>query len=88
MNNCYSISIGCRSFDILDITTALGLVFYFENEIGLTSEQEKPKYFIECEQYGKYFTQAVLAVRSTKTYIQGVNVDISEGNLIDWEDII
>lgn len=89
VGNCYSISIGCRSFDILSTaTTSLMSGLYVENQEGLTLEQEKPKYFIECEQHGKHFTQGVRGVRSNKTYVQAVNVDIGEGQLIDWEDVV
>ncbi|MGX7077489.1 hypothetical protein [Globicatella sanguinis] len=87
--NCYSISIGCRTFDILPTTTTKILSgLYVQNEEGTTLEEEKPKYFIECEQHGKYFTRGVVATRSNKTFVQGVNADISEAIEIDWEDII
>ena len=89
VGNCYSISIGCRTFDILSTTTtSIMSGLYVETQEGVTFTQEKPKYFIECEQHGKYFTQGVVALRSNKTYVQAVNVDIGEGILIDWEDVV
>ena len=89
VGNCYSISIGCRTFDILPTTaTSLMTGFYVETPSGVTLEDEKPKYFIECEQHGKYFTQGVRGVGSNKTYVQAVNVDIGEGHLINWEDVV
>lgn len=84
IQNCYSISIGCESYDILDTTTGLRAGFYVQNETGTT--EEKPKYIIECRQSGDYFEEGILAVNSSETYYQNFrghkNVD---GTEISWE---
>lgn len=71
VGNCYSISIGCQSYDLLDsVDSTIRTGFYFFNPQGITESEEKPKYIIDCLQSGKYLDYGIYSIRSTKTYYQ------------------
>lgn len=89
INNCYSISVGCNTYDILSTTTGIKAGYYVQCDT-LDPSVEKPKYIIECKQSGKYFEMGINAVKCTKAYHQGfTGHDALTGNplAVEWEDV-